>query len=418
MQTRLPEALRDTPTGRTADAILRSCVHCGFCNATCPTYLLLGDELDGPRGRIYLIKEALEGAPVTATTQLHLDRCLTCRACETTCPSGVRFGELLEIGRELIEQRPLRSRRSRTTRAALRAWLTGPVFASSFKVATLFRALLPAGLRAKVTPPPSPGTWPVRSHARRMLMPDGCVQRSMAPNINAATARILDRLGIEIVRTAAGGGCCGALRQHLGDGAGALEAARRNIDAWWPAIAAGAEAIVVTASGCGVQVKDYGRLMRSDPVYAERATRVSALAKDPSEVVLGATAALAGMIRAAAPERIVFQAPCTLQHGQKLPGIVERVLADLGVEVLATPERHLCCGSAGAYSIEQPVLSAQLRQRKLASLASVNPDLILSANVGCIAHLAAATATPVCHWIEWLDARLAAEPLSPPPHAG
>jgi len=406
MQTRLADFIRDTPAGRTADSILRTCVHCGFCNATCPTYLLLGNELDGPRGRIYLIKQALEGEPVGAHTQLHLDRCLTCRACETACPSGVEYGHLLDIGREVVEARAPRAAGARLARKFLRTWLPGSWFAPAVRIAQTLRPLLPAGLRRRIPARRAAGLRPVATHGRRVLMPPGCVQAALAPSINAATARVLDRLGIEVMQPPARAGCCGALRHHLGAPAAALDDARRNIDAWWPALEAGAEAIVLTASGCGAHVKDYGHLFAADPRYAGRARRVSALARDISEVVRDEVAALAPQFRAMPGERIVVQSPCTLQHGQKLPGIVEGILAALGVAVLATPERQLCCGSAGTYSMLEPQLAGELRRRKLAALAAAGPDVILSANIGCIAHLGAVADTQVRHWIEWLDARL------------
>ncbi|HXQ32221.1 MAG TPA: glycolate oxidase subunit GlcF [Steroidobacteraceae bacterium] len=407
MQTHLADWIKDTPQGREADAILRACVHCGYCTATCPTYLLLGDELDGPRGRIYLIKQVLEGGPATAKTQLHLDRCLTCQSCETTCPSGVRYGRLLEIGREVVDERVKRGVASRALRALLRAGLTGRVFAPAYRLGQALRSFLPERVRQNLMPRQRPAEWPTGQHVRRVVMPEGCVQSAMSPNINAATARVLDRIGIEVVRPPGRSGCCGAVRQHLGDGPGALEELRRNIDAWWPAIEAGAEAIIMNASGCGVMVKDYGHLLRTDSRYAAKAARVSALARDVSEVLVPVAGALAPRMTRRGATRIVFHPPCTLQHGQKLPGIAEGLLRSLGVELLPFKEPHLCCGSAGTYSVLQSALAGRLRDRKLANLEAPRPDMILSANIGCIAHLAAGTRTPVRHWIEWLDAALA-----------
>jgi glycolate oxidase iron-sulfur subunit len=409
MQTRLAEHLRGTAAGTEAERILRSCVHCGFCTATCPTYALLGDELDGPRGRIYLIKRVVEGAPATHRTQLHLDRCLTCRACETTCPSGVEYGRLLDIGRALVDMQVPRARGARLARALLRAGLTSRAFAPIYRLGQWLRPLLPAVWREKVVPRRAPGAWPSAPRTRRVLLPAGCVQGGMMPAIDAATARVLDRVGIAVLREERGAGCCGALRQHLGDADGALAAARRNVDAWWPAVESGVEAIVSNASGCGVQIKDYAHLLAGDTRYAERARRVASLARDLAEVLAPEAHALAAQLAPAeCAARIAFHPPCTLQHGQKLAGVVERLLGALGVELLAFAESRLCCGSAGTYSMLQPALAGQLRERKLAQLSAARPELILSANVGCIAHLGAASAAPVRHWVEWLDQRLAA----------
>jgi glycolate oxidase iron-sulfur subunit len=411
MQTALADFIKDTPEGREADAILRKCVHCGFCTATCPTYQLLGDELDGPRGRIYLIKRVLEGETPSAKTQLHLDRCLTCRNCETTCPSGVQYGRLVDIGRQVVEDQVGRSTAQKLVRSALKEGLTSRAFAPALRAGQAVRALLPGPLRAKVPPPQPAAAWPATpagTHARRMLMLEGCVQPAMAPNINSATARVFDALGIELLRPGRAG-CCGAIRHHLNDHAGGLDDARRNVEAWWPAIEAGAQAIVINASGCGTQVKDYGHLLRHDPLYADKARRVSELARDVVEVLAAEAQALAGKLRAAAEaERVVFHPPCSLQHGQKIRGVVEGLLQSLGAEVLPFAESHLCCGSAGTYSVLQPELAYPLRDRKLAHLEGAQPQVILSANIGCITHLASGTATPVLHWIEWIDRRLQA----------
>ena len=411
MQTRLADFIRDTPEGREADAILRKCVHCGFCTATCPTYQLLGDELDGPRGRIYLIKQALEGAPVSDKTRLHLDRCLTCRSCETTCPSGVQYGRLADIGRNLVESRTTRSLWDRSKRAALgfvlprSAW-----FGALLRAGQLLRPLLPQALRAVVPARAAPaGARPAPRHERRMLALAGCVQPALAPAINAAAARVLDRLGISLVEVPAAG-CCGALRFHLNDQDAGRADMRALIDAWWPMLERGQiEAIAMTASGCGATVKDFGHLLEHDPDYRHKAARVALLAKDLSEVVGPEADALASLL---APERrrsrVAFQSPCSLQHGQQIRGVVEGLLGQAGYELTPVGDPHLCCGSAGTYSILQPELSAELRSRKVIALAVENPEVIATANIGCLAHLQAGTGTPVRHWIELLDEALPA----------
>jgi glycolate oxidase iron-sulfur subunit len=399
MQTALADFIRDTPTGASADRILRTCVHCGFCNATCPTYQLLGDELDGPRGRIYQIKQLLEGAEVSRATLTHLDRCLTCRNCETTCPSGVRYGELLEIGRELAERKIARPVWQRAARWLIRRLVPFPArFTPLLRLGQWFRPLLPRALKAKVPPRQRAGVWPQAAHARRMLVLEGCVQPAIAPDINAAAARVLDRLGISLVAVS-GAGCCGAASQHTSGFDEAKAFARRNIDAWWPYIEQGAEAIVMTASGCGVHVKDYGHFLHDDPAYADRARQVAALTRDLGEVLANEDL---GALRATVTPgtRLAFHSPCSLQHGQKLNGVVEKVLRELGFELTVVPESHLCCGSAGTYSILQPRLSKQLRDRKLSALASGQPQVIATANIGCLAHLQSGTTTPVVHWIE------------------
>lgn len=405
MKAQLADFIKDTPEGKEAEDIVRRCVHCGFCTATCPTYQLLGDELDGPRGRIYLIKQVLEGVEPTASTQLHLDRCLTCRACETTCPSGVQYGRLLDIGRGIVEEKIARPTSERLLRSALKHGLTSKLFGPAMRTGQAMRALLPEALRAKVPEKRAAGAWPQRSHARKMLLPLGCVQPSMSPNIDAATARVLDALGIESITPPAN--CCGAIKHHLNDHDAALAEVKSNIDAWWPHVEAGAEAIVMNASGCGAMVKEYAHLLRHDPAYAEKARRIVALTRDLAELLPEHVPTLVEKLGKRPSERVVFHPPCTLQHGQKIRGVVERMLSDLGVEVLPLAESHLCCGSAGTYSVLQPELSKQLRDRKLAALEDRQPELILSANIGCITHLAGGARTPVRHWIEWLDARLA-----------
>ncbi len=416
MQTQLAPEFQGTPEGQEADAILRKCVHCGFCTATCPTYQLLGDELDSPRGRIYLIKQVLEGAPVTRDTQLHLDRCLTCRNCETTCPSGVQYGHLVDIGRQVVERKVQRPGIERAVRWALKAGLTSPLFGPAMALGRALRPLLPAALKDKV-PAAGGGArarfWPTRSHPRKVLLLLGCVQPAMMPNINSATARVLDAAGIQTL-VADDAGCCGAIRTHLGDVDGGRADMRRNIDAWWPLVdgltsEGTVEAIVMNASGCGVTVKDYGHLLRDDPDYAEKARRVSALTRDLSELLPDLVAPLRPKLRKnRGITRLAFHPPCTLQHGQQLRGGVEQHLGELGFEVkLAAADSHLCCGSAGTYSVLQPELAHQLRDRKLEQLAPLQAQAIVSANIGCIQHLQSGTRTPVRHWVEVLDEALA-----------
>ncbi|MGA8787160.1 MAG: glycolate oxidase subunit GlcF, partial [Polaromonas sp.] len=386
MQTQLAPEFQNTPDGRQAEAILRKCVHCGFCTATCPTYQLLGDELDGPRGRIYLIKQVLEGEMPTRKTQLHLDRCLTCRNCETTCPSGVQYGHLVDIGRKLVDERVPRPAGERAVRWALKEGLPSPLFAPAMKLGQAVRGLLPASLQAKVPPRQSAGQWPTRAHARKMLMLEGCVQPAMMPNINSATARVLDAAGIQTV-VAAKAGCCGAVKFHLNDQEGGKAEMRRNIDAWWPHVEQGVEAIVMNASGCGVTVKEYGYILKDDAAYAEKAARISELTRDLSELLPELVEQLRGQVAAKAGQ-IAFHPPCTLQHGQQLRGGVEQHLGALGFDIKpASCEAHLCCGSAGTYSVLNPEIAYQLRDRKLGHLGEMAPEVIVSANIGCITHL-------------------------------
>lgn len=403
METHLADWLQQTPDGIEAESILRSCVHCGFCTATCPTYQLLGDELDGPRGRIYLVKQVVEGAAPTASTQQHLDRCLTCRNCESTCPSGVRYGHLVDIGRKLVDQQVRRPLPQRLLRTALREGLTRRwLFDPAVRLGSLVRPLLPGTLKDKVPAAHQAGPWPRRTHERRVILLNGCVQPAMMPGVDAATARVLDRLGVQVTQPARGG-CCGAIRHHLDDHAGALADAKRNIDAWWPAIESGAEAIVMNASGCGAMVKDYGYLLRNDPGYADKAKRLSELTRDLAEWLPAMTEQIAGLVPKPPQGSIVFHPPCTLQHGQQVRGAVERLLTTLGVTVAPIADSHLCCGSAGTYSITQPGLSRELRARKQAAIADTGASEVLSANIGCISHLQVGSTLPVRHWIEWLD---------------
>jgi glycolate oxidase iron-sulfur subunit len=410
MQTNLAPEFRDTPLGQEAEAILRACVHCGFCTATCPTYQVLGDELDGPRGRIYLIKQVLEGEAPTRTTQTHLDRCLTCRNCESTCPSGVQYGRLVDIGRRVVEDQVGRDLAAKAARTLLeRALLAKPVFDTALRLGRAMRSLLPGAVKAKVLPLRAPGEWPAPRHARRVLLLDNCVQTSLAPAIDAAAARVLDRAGVSLVWVKAGG-CCGALSHHLNSHERAEAIVKANIDAWWPEIERGAEAVVGTASGCSVMLKDYGHFLRHDPDYRERAERIAALARDLSEVVAAEWPRVRAGLRPPPtdePEAIVYHPPCTLQHGMKLRGQIESMLSEAGFRLLPVAESHLCCGSAGTYSILQPVISAELKRRKLANLEAEGPRRIATANIGCLTHLASGTRRPVQHWIELIDERLA-----------
>jgi glycolate oxidase iron-sulfur subunit len=429
MQAAIAPEFAGTPDGDEAEAILRKCVHCGFCTATCPTYQLLGDELDGPRGRIYLIKQVLEGHAPTRATQLHLDRCLTCRNCETTCPSGVQYGNLVEIGRRIVDERVPRPSAEQAMRWTLKEGLTSPLFSPAMKLGQAVRGFLPGALKAKVPPRQQEraGGWPRRVHPRKVLLLAGCVQPAMAPNINAATARVLDAAGIQTI-VAAGAGCCGAIRLHTSDRDGGLAQMRANVDAWWPYVERGeVEAIVMNASGCGVTVKEYGHSLAHDPSYATKAGRVADATRDVAELLPDLVPLLKPLL-ALPPERrtgadggarddarsgrrlprIAFHPPCSLQHGQRVKGVVETSLAALGFDVrVAANEAHLCCGSAGTYSVLHPSIATALRDRKLGHLSRLGAATIASANIGCIQHLQSGTATPVRHWIEVLDDALA-----------
>jgi len=417
MQTHLSSEFQGTADGEEAQAIVRKCVHCGFCNATCPTYQLLGDELDGPRGRIYLIKQVLEGGEVTRSTQQHLDRCLTCLNCQTTCPSGVEYGHLVDIGRKIVDARVQRPMTERAVRWLLREGLTSRLFAPAMRVGQAMRQLLPDILKDKVPPRSNrgakgsagarAGAGPILAHPRKMLMLRGCVQPSMSPTIDSAAVRLLDRAGIRI-DYAHMTGCCGAVRAHLGDHDGGLEDMRRNIDAWLPMVLAGeVEAIVSSASACSLAIKEYGHALSGDALYAERSARISALARDLSELLPDLVPALKGKMRQGGLQRLAFHPPCTLQHGQQLRGGIETHLRALGFEVsVAGSESHFCCGSAGTYSLLQPDLALALRDRKLDHLAKLEPQTIVSANMGCIQHLQSGTRTPVKHWVEVLDEAL------------
>jgi glycolate oxidase iron-sulfur subunit len=401
METSIIDRFRETPEGQEANAILRACVHCGFCTATCPTYQLLGDELDGPRGRIYLIKQVLEGQKPTRRTQQHLDRCLTCRSCESTCPSGVHYAHLADIGRVIVDGLVRRPLQERLIRSGLRLVLPYPDrFKILLRLGQLFRPFLPGSLKQKVPTVKAATPWPDSSQARSMLVLEGCAQKAATPNTNAATARVLARLGINLIREASAG-CCGAVSYHLSAKDEGLDAMRRNIDAWWSHIENGAEAIIITASGCGAMVKDYGHALKDDPVYAEKAARVSSITRDICEIL--ASEDLAPLHINSAEKRIAFQSPCTLQHGQKLAGVVESILQRVGFKLTPVADGHLCCGSAGTYSILQPELSGQLLENKLSSLEAGKPELIATANIGCQLHLETKANLPVRHWIELID---------------
>ncbi len=402
MQTNLADFIRDTPVGNEADEILRKCVHCGFCTATCPTYQLLGDELDSPRGRIYLIKQVLEGKRPTRKTQLHLDRCLTCRACETTCPSGVRYGRLADIGREIVEQQVERSLVDAAARRGLGWVLPHPSrFSPLLKLGQSVRPLMPGAIRQKIPRRQRARAWPAARHSRRMLVLDGCVQPAIAPDINASAAAVLDRLGISLVNVPAQV-CCGAVSYHLSNPEAALDFMRRNIDAWWPHVEGGAEAIVITATGCAVMVKEYGELLADDSIYAEKAARISAMTRDLAQVI---AAEDASPLRNGDDTRVAFHSPCTLQHGQKLAGVVEGILKGAGFVLTPVPDAHLCCGSAGTYSILQQDLSTRLLKNKVTALEAGNPQVIATANIGCLAHLQTGASLPVVHWIQLLADR-------------
>jgi glycolate oxidase iron-sulfur subunit len=400
MFSRPSGGLEGSARGAEAQALLRNCVHCGFCLPACPTYRITGAELDSPRGRIYLIKQVVEGVPATAITQHHLDRCLTCRACERACPSGVEYGRLIDLGRELVSERVPRPLPERALRLALTEILGKPrLFAAFLAAGRALRVLLPARLRKRIPARSSPpARVPSLGHTRRVVLLEGCVQPALAPGINAAAARVLGRMGISVLRLT-DERCCGALDHHLGRAEHALDQARANVTAASAALDAGADAVVSTASACGLMVKDYGRLLAGDPVFAARAARVSAATRDLSELI--AVDAMGRLCQAhAAGTRIAWQAPCTLQHGQQVTGRVEALLTAAGFVLAPTRETTICCGSAGTYSILQPELSSELQRRKLAALTCGDPQVIATANIGCLAHLRVASPVPVRHWIE------------------
>ena len=404
MHVELHPDYTDDERGTHAAELISACVHCGFCLATCPTYLATRDERDSPRGRIYLIRQLLETGTASARTHTHLDRCLSCRSCETTCPSGVQYGPLLELGRELMEQRVPRPASQRGLRSLLRRGLTRPrLFALALRLGQGVRPLLPPALRRRIPPRQDSGAAPAPApHRRTLLLLEGCVQQAATPATNAAARRVFARLGIAL-HPAPRAGCCGAVNYHLAAHTDGLDDMRRNIDAWWPQIEAGAEAIVTSATGCGSMLLDYGRLLAHDPAYADKARRVSALARDIGEILLQEDLGQLDIDRGVGP--VAVQTPCSLQHGMKLPNLIGDILARAGFELAATRDSHLCCGSAGTYSVLQPAMARRLRDDKLRALTADTPAVIASGNVGCQLHLAGAAPVPVVHWIELLDPR-------------
>jgi len=401
MHVELHPRFADTPEGHSAKALTSACVHCGFCLTTCPTYVDSRDERDSPRGRIYLIKHLLESGAATAQTRLHLDRCLTCRNCETACPSGMQYGELLDIGRGLMEQQAPRPVVSRRLRALLRfVFSRWQLLGALLALGQMVRPLLPRRLRNRIPVRQFPGSVPAVQHARRMLLLEGCVQRAATPNTNAAARRVLDRLGISLI-SAPQAGCCGAVNYHLAAHSDGLDNARRNIDAWWPYIENGAEAIVSSASGCGAMLVEYGRLLAGDPAYAERARRVSVLCRDLGEILLEED--IGKLTVNTQVGRVAIHTPCTLHHALQQPQLLAMLLERAGFEIAQVTEKLLCCGSAGTYSLLQSDISNRLLANTLRTLSSAQPGLIATANIGCQLHLQSASGIPVRHWIELLD---------------
>ncbi len=404
MQTNIHADILATAEGKEADRVLRSCVHCGFCTATCPTYQVLGDELDSPRGRIYLIKEMLESGSASEKTQLHLDRCLTCQSCETTCPSGVEYHKLLSIGRKMVDEQNPRSFTKRSQRWLLRQVVSRRrLFGALLRCGQLFRPLLPPRLKQSIPVRQQLSAFQPTTHSRQIILLQGCAQPSLAPNINHSVTRVLDALGIQTLKLD-NEGCCGALSHHMNATEQALESAKRNIDAWWPFVEGEkVEAIVISESGCGNFVKEYTDLLKNDTAYSTKMARIQILTKDLSEVLCKEELS---HFNSKTPQTLAFQSPCTLQHGQGIKGSVEKILSSLGHSLTPVADGHLCCGSAGSYSILQRELSLELRERKLKNLHSGSPTVIASANIGCISHLRGGTKTPVKHWIELLAEEL------------
>ncbi|HEY2051269.1 MAG TPA: glycolate oxidase subunit GlcF [Caulobacteraceae bacterium] len=400
MRAKIAGPLADTASGALAEQVLRACVHCGMCNATCPTYELTGDELDGPRGRIYLMKQVLEGEPASRLTQTHLDRCLTCRACETTCPSGVGYHALYDVAKPLVNAQAPRPWGERLVRWAIRFACIDPRRLSVLMaIGRKVRFALPAALRGKLAAPRPPGPAPTRRHGRRMTLLGGCVQAAAAPSINAANRRVFDTVGIELAESPRAG-CCGALCFHTGAVEEGRAFARRNIDAWCAELDAGAEAIIANASGCAAFVRDYPGILADDLVYEPRARRVAEAVRDPVEILL---AEPPEAVRAPKEPRVAVHPPCTLRNGPALADAPARLLGALGFEPQPIRDAHMCCGSAGAYSLLQPKIAEALREKKIEALTGAEPQAILTANIGCMMHLAEASTVPVRHWIEAVD---------------
>ena len=403
MEIHLDKKIADKAWAQEAESIVRKCVHCGFCNATCPTYQLLGHESDGPRGRIYLITQLLEGQPADKVTRAHLDRCLLCRACETTCPSGVSYSRLLETGRHMLESEQPRSGLDGLKRKIMTTVIPNrQLMQAGVQLAKPIRGLLPASLSSQLPLAGKNLARPRSTHPRKMLLLEGCAQSSLTPETNSAAARVLDRFGVEPLHEARQG-CCGAVRLHTSEREKGLQDVRQRIDNWWPLVEAGIEAIISTASGCGVTIKDYGVLLKDDPEYADKATRIAKLAFDISEVISTEIAKSPPDPELRQDLKVAFHSPCTLQHGQRITGRIEKTLQQCGFRLMPVADSHLCCGSAGTYSVLQPNLSGQLKADKLAKLQAHLPDVIATANVGCQLHLRKDSKVPVLHWIELLD---------------
>ncbi len=402
MELHLAKEFAQNPLAQRASEAVRKCVHCGFCNATCPTYQLLGDEADGPRGRIYLLKQMLESGQADERSRVHLDRCLLCRSCETTCPSGVPYGQLLEAGRNLQAEVLPRSKIQQAKCQVVSALLQQPQpLKTLVGAAQKLRPILPVSLRDQLPEKSLNLARPQQQYPRKMLLLKGCVQSVLAPQTNAATSRVLAKFGITMIEPDAG--CCGALKLHTTGHEQGLNSIRRLIDGWWPMVEQGVEAIVFTASGCGVTIKDYGDLLAHDEQYAKKAQRISCLAKDLSQVVQVELRRDSSAIIAGESRRVAFHAPCTLQHGLKLPGVVPAILQQVGHTMVAVPDEHLCCGSAGTYSLFQKELSRKLKVDKQCNLVANAPDVIATANIGCQQHLKSGSKVPLVHWIELLE---------------